>query len=265
MKFSNKWIILIIIICLFFIVMPSILSQYKNSENFDLYRQKSNYDDYLIVSAKYKKSTDFLNEFPAPIKSVVIEKNKDVPNKAGEATSYLYYIIKNYDDLPENVIFIHDENESWHHNGKITSEIYYWINEYEQFGKTYHEVNLGILDIKKCPQHRSYHEYHAPNSVYKKFWDEVMLPYIGNYEDAKPEVGRCCAQFIVSKKNIQQHPKEFYEKYYNWLIENTKGEGIGDGEFGDPYNGWWTGRYAEYTWRFIFTTQESKPQALQID
>jgi hypothetical protein len=43
--------------------------------------------------------------------------------------------IENYDNLPENVIFIHDEDESWHHDGKITDNIYKWIDEYERGGR----------------------------------------------------------------------------------------------------------------------------------
>jgi hypothetical protein len=38
---------------------------------------------------------------------------------------------------------------------------------------------------------------------------------------------------------------------YNWFIENTHGEGNGDKEnLNSSFN---TGRYAEWTWRFIFS------------
>jgi hypothetical protein len=76
------------------------------------------------------------------------------------------------------------------------------------------------------------------------------LEYIGEFKNVRPKTGKCCAQFIVSRDAIRKHPREFYEKYYTWLIEKTSGEG--NGSVDDMYSGFWTGRYAEYSWRFIF-------------
>ena len=195
---------------------------------------------YLVVCSKYNKNTDFLNDLSIP--SLVIEKNV-VPNVANEATTYLYYILQNYDTLPENVIFIHDENESWHHDGKITEKIESWIKTYEQSGSKYYEINKSDMIINKPD------EYH--NDAEKELWTQVFEPHIGNYKEVTPLTGKCCAQFIVSKKQIRKHPKDFYQKYYNWLIENTSGEGNGDSK--DIYSGYNTSRYAEWSWRFIFS------------
>jgi len=195
--------------------------------------------NYLIVCAKYNKNTDFLTKTSIP--SIVIEKNKDVPNVGTEATSYLHYILQNYDSLPENLIFIHDENGSWHHEGDITDNLDKWISQYEKKGSTYYEFNN--MKIEKSS---AYH-----NEAEKELWTQVFEPHICKYDDALPVSGRCCAQFIVSKKQILKHPKVFYQKYYDWLIDNTSGEGLGDKN--DIYSGYNTGRYAEWSWRFIFS------------
>jgi hypothetical protein len=194
--------------------------------------------DYLVICAKYNKNTDFLKELSIPY--LVIDKTV-VPNVANEATTYLYYIINHYDSMPKNIIFIHDENESWHHPGKITENIDQWIKEYEKKGSTYYEFNTMVIE------HPS--DYH--NEAEKDLWENVFTPYICSYKNATPFSGKCCAQFIVSKKQIRKHPKEFYEKYYDWLINNTTS--VGNGSPDDTYSGHNTSRYAEWSWRFIFS------------
>ena len=226
--------IFIAVILLFCILLYSYLEKNLTKESFEQRDQ----NDYLIVCAKYNKNTDFLNKTSIP--SVVIEKT-DVPNVANEATSYLYYILQNYNSLPKNLIFIHDENGSWHHEGNITDNIETWIKEYEKLGSLYYEFNN--MDIEKP------NDYH--NDAEKELWTNVFEPHIGKYEEANPSCGKCCAQFIVSNKQILKHPKEFYQKYYDWLIEKTSGEGNGDKN--DIYSGYNTSRYAEWSWRFIFS------------
>jgi hypothetical protein len=226
-------IIITIILLIFFLNSIYVIEKY----------QENSYNNYHIISAKYNKNVNFLNEIA--INKTVIQKNEVVPNKANEALSYLFYIINNYENLPENMIFIHDENESWHHTGKITEKIYEWIKEYENQGSTYYEFNN--MEIAKDL------DLYKNNSVFKNFWDTIMKDNIGDYETVQPEKGKCCAQFIVSKNNILLHSKNFYENYYNWLITNTNGEGNGDSN--DLNSGHKTGRYAEYTWRYIFNSK----------
>ena len=216
-----------------FLLFLTLLIQYRK-EGFEK-------RDYFIVCAKYNRNTDFLKEIPIP--SIVIDKTV-VPNIANEATTYLYYIIKNYDTLPNHIIFIHDENTSWHHDGKITEEIGTWIKEYERTGSTYYEFNN--MDIDKP---RDYH-----TDAEKELWEQVFEKHVCAYKDAGPLAGKCCAQFIVSKEQIRKHPKQFYQEYYDWLIENTTAEANGSPD--DMYSGFNTSRYAEWSWRFIFSPEK---------
>jgi hypothetical protein len=198
-------------------------------------------NDYHIVVAKYKKDVSFLEE--TGISYTVIDKNT-VPNKAHEATSYLHYIIQNYDNLPKNTIFIHDENESWHHQGKITENVHSWIEEYEKQGSTYYEFNFN------AKVHRDTELYDS-NGVYRDYYKKCLQKEIGSFYEATPELGQCCAQFIVSRDRIRFRSKEFYQNIYDWLVENTEGEGNGKGQESQN-SGYWTSRYLEFTWRFIF-------------
>jgi len=224
------YILLFISIVLYFLYYPKPLEKFDNK-----------YANYHIVCSKYNKNVHFLNRIN--INSTIIEKGTNVPNKAHEATSYLHYIIENYDKLPENIIFIHDEDESWHHKGKISEQVYNWINNYIDLGKTYYEFNSEPIE-------KDFNVYNN-NRVYRDFWEKFIEPITGEYSEALPENGKCCAQFIISRNKILKHPKNYYKNMYNWLIANTNGEGNGDKE--DFHSGYMTSRYAEWSWRFIFS------------
>lgn len=86
-----------------------------------VYRRPQLKTKYTVVCARYDKRTDFLNTLSQHFDVKIVQKIHDKPfdkkyvhhtviNKANEATSYLSYIVRCYDDLPENIIFIHDEN-----------------------------------------------------------------------------------------------------------------------------------------------------------
>ena len=213
------------------------MSMNRSIENFE---EEDAYKDYHIICANYNKPIDFLNTIP--IKNTVVKKNIDLPNKAHEASSFLWYIINNYDTLPPNMIFIHDEDESWHHSGKISENVEGWIKEYHKEGGQYYEFNNVTLgDLNKL---------YSDNTTYKEFYDSCIKEQIGEYADAAPNSGKCCAQFIVSKERVQKHPKEFYQTMYDWLINKTSGEGNGDPA--DLYSSHNTGRYAEWSWFYIF-------------
>ena len=73
----NLLIILFILILIFFIFYKTVIKErYENN--------------YHIIVSKYKKDVSFLDKIG--ISYTVIDKNT-APNKANEATSYLYYII----------------------------------------------------------------------------------------------------------------------------------------------------------------------------
>ena len=201
----------------------------------------SDLSKYRIVCARYQKPVDFLTHIP--IAAEVLTKGEDgIPNIANEATSYLQYIIRNYNDLAEATVFVHDEDESWHHTGKISERIYDWIHTFEAEGENYYEFNNMCI----CKG-----DLNDNQPVFRQFWDQCLRPYLGEFVSAEPHKGKCCAQFIVGRNMIVRHPIELYQGMYDWLIKHTSGEGIGSEK--DPYSGYFTGRYCEWSWRFIFS------------
>jgi hypothetical protein len=242
----------------YFIIFIVIVLLYKKLEGLD---NSINYDDYIIVCAKYNKNTDFLNDTPIP--SIVLEKGDgpgQVINKANETTSYLYYIIHNYDSLPPHIIFIHDEDESWHHDGKITGNIEKWIQEYIEKGSTYYNFNnrqqgFDEIDLENGCLRKKGENVETPFWIpgFKDLYDNTMKPY--NIPLRKSNPSACCAQFIVSRDVIRSHPKEMYEKMYSWYENKTNS--LGNGDPGHNYSGYNTSRYAEWAWYYLFDVNDN--------
>jgi hypothetical protein len=242
-KYGLLVLLLLMLLCLGFVYLMS--TNFKTNER---YRH-----NYHIVCARYKNNVQFLNN--AGISYTVVQKGNadgEVPNIANEATSYLYYIIKNYDNLPDNTIFIHDENESWHHDGKLTDKFDEWINHYEDNGLGYFNINKDGLAVTGKNIQKKIINNHFLNEGGKSYWDECMADTFGEINLNLFISGdtKCCAQFILSKDTIHRHKKEFYERIYDWLINKTTSEGKGNEN--DVYSGYFTGRYLEHTWGIIF-------------
>ena len=238
-KFKHKKIILFV--CIILLVIIPIFYNYFNNI------QENMSNKYTIICSRYNKNTDFLDKLSDTFDVKIIQKknikydNKyvdhEVVNIANEATSYLSYIIKYYDHLPDNMIFIHDENKSWHHDGLITDNINIWIKEYEKSDGFYEFNNSKADGCQWC----------YTNDIFKELWKKLVPNK--KLEDHTFN-GKCCAQFIISKKTILLNSKQFYIYFYNWLIDNTNGEGNGSSE--DKYSGRYTSRFSEWLWRAIF-------------
>mgnify|MGYP001968393206 FL=1 len=139
--------------------------------------------------------------------------------------------------LPLGLRFIHDENKSWHHDGLITDNIYEWIDMYETTNGYYEFNNKKTDQCSWCYK----------RDVFNKLWKELFP----NRKLEKHNFnGKCCAQFIISKERILKNSKDFYMKYYSWLVTYTQDQG--NGNIKNFYSGYWTSRYAEWLWKVIF-------------
>jgi len=230
-------ILLFILFMLFILII-------KNYESF----KDINYSDYKIVCARYNRDVSFLND--TKVDYQVIQKcidnncdNNTCPNIGNEASSYLFYIINNWDSLPKNVIFVHDENSSWHHDGNITENLPKWIEEYENNGSIYYEFNSVSVD-PACIH------YGHPNTEpgFQKFYSENLEQHLGKWTDLPLKPRKCCAQFIVSREQIKKNPLEMYKKLYDWIINNN--DDTLEHFKGKSYT---KGLYCEFVWNFMFT------------
>lgn len=190
------------------------------NEDLDWLINQDNYD-YVI----YSKNKNNCINYP---------KNKifDCINKGREASSYLTYIIQNYDKLPDYIAFIHGHEYSYHQTDTTLNLI----------------KNAKYCDYESINRkdYRNVLNNFTTNENLKKNWDLV----INNFNELKidlPEpqelIYTACAQFIVSKKMILSNSLQIYQNLLDWLYE-TKLECSS------------SGRIMEHLWHYIMTHNE---------
>ncbi|KAJ5767236.1 uncharacterized protein N7511_004852 [Penicillium nucicola] len=142
-------------------------------------------------------------------------------HRGREVSAYLSYVIDYYDNLPPYSIFIHAGAQQRHNDlfGPDTSVILQNLRHEAIEAKGY--LNLRCMHSPGCPthvapNHPSQADIEAGDArahfaqIYRElFGMKVVVPdYIG---------APCCAQFAVSRKQIQQRPKSEYVHMMNWV------------------------------------------------
>lgn len=161
-----------------------------------------------IITNCFEDDLEWLRSSPYPVR--VFSKNKEtknnldfaesidfVPNIACEVTSYLYYIINYYDQLPERSVFIHGHENANHQKMPICEAIEKFSSE--DFVDINRFVNCYMILLKE--------------SVYYNLWNyffEEKPPVFLNFKYG--------SQFIVSSNKIKTRPKKFYEDIYRKII-----------------------------------------------
>lgn len=188
-----------------------------------LVTRKSNYpNDTTIVTAHWNEDLEWLKN--APYEVVVCDKEGAKPhnlgeggcptiiNKGQEASSYLNYIVTNYDKLNHYTIFIHGHETSPHQNYDMIEE----IKKREYIGKKLHYFSGGTNKLFKA--------YTSQNndpvwSVINEIWKEQFEDVLGPMKTNITSDIECCAQFAVSREQILKVPKEVYERWLKFSIE----------------------------------------------
>jgi hypothetical protein len=175
-----------------------------------------------------------------------ITNSSSVPNKGHEAIIYLSYILSHYNDLPDVVLFIHPHRKAWHNNvlhdtdslttilrlklGYVMRQGYFNTRCHLDPGCT-HWLKVDrawyARDYKRKPE-----EPFLTREVFSGLHGEVEVPEF----ISQP----CCAQFAVSGKRIRERTREFYQRYYDWIVNTSLDDAT-------------SGRLMEYAWQYIFT------------
>ena len=143
-----------------------------------------------------------------PFKAVVYDKHPTSEqrgskhfvekNVAGEASSYLKFIVDYYDALPDSVLFLHSHRYAYHQTDLLI--LLGTIDRGKDFSDAYCNVNdaaWGLLD-----ENVAYLKEHWGREGWLRKW-------LGEQTDEWP-LDRCCAQFVVGRDRIRRRPKEFY-------------------------------------------------------
>lgn len=189
-----------------------------------------------LVIAHFDESLDWIKDVDkTKYRPIVVSKtirNASIYqpyNKGYEASAFLEYIIRHYNNLPEFVVFVHAHEFAWHQHGSIQNIINSFV--FDDTTPHYYNFNKEILNVFKV------------NGLIVQSLNifEPIAKILGFNASATPTfISSRCAQFIVHRSLIHRHPIDTYKQLlnviYNWQ-GNTKQLAIN----------------FEWIWSFIFT------------
>jgi hypothetical protein len=176
-------------------------------------------------------------------------------NKGHEAMAYLTYIIDNYNNLPSTIAFLHAHRSgflmAWHVDAPLHDNVIAMRNLQLPFIQRNGYVNLRCNWNPGCKGEHRFNK-HVTDQIWWDVFEGTSTPplntsshweveYGGQKYVRKPdEIGAaCCAQFAVSRDQVQKRPLNDYVKIRQWIL---------DTELNDASSG----RVMEFLWHVIF-------------
>ncbi len=218
----------------------------------------SNPNSRLMVVARYNETLEWLKEKPFSNHPVLVY-NKGVNehfynpgnvvhlnNVGREGHTYLYHIVTHYDDLTDIILFLPG---SVHLPSKINhcKRMVQRIEETRQAIFLSTPIHMPVLyDFKldewtcSSPENKHIHpESKLTLSPIRPFgkWFESRF---GNYSLSHISY---CGILSVSKKDVLQHPKSYYESLLKELSDSSNPE---------------VGHYVERSWQAIFSMKDTR-------
>ncbi|KAJ5907235.1 uncharacterized protein N7473_004151 [Penicillium subrubescens] len=200
----------------------------------------------MIVASMKSDDTSWLAEyFQDWSRSIYVVDDKNAPltvarNKGRESMVYLTYIIDNYENLPDIMLFIHSTRYQWHNDDPYYDGVPMLRNFQTSYLQKEGYVNLRCVWTLGCPV-----EIHPLSDIHREdvhAGEYFKHAFVQLFPDTPvpEEVGvSCCAQFGVTRDRVLMRPKSDYEFYRKWLTET---------ELKDEMSG----RIMEYSWHMIF-------------
>jgi len=166
--------------------------------------------NFCIVVARYSEPLKWTKQF-----SNVIIYNKGTPlknnfneillkNVGREGHTYYKHIYDNYDNLADYTVFL--QGNPFDHSPNIIYNINKYLNN--------KDLNIDFEHLSEIVSTCNLENGHGPMKI-------VYNKLFGNYYGDETFTFGHGAQFIVSKKQILQRPKEFYLKIIQLLDNNT--------------------------------------------
>ncbi|PRP81940.1 rhomboid family protein [Planoprotostelium fungivorum] len=172
---------------------------------------QSRLQERQVYVAKVDEDVSWTREVVAHTNIITKKKELDsifCPTNGGyEASSYLYVIIENYDHLPPRMAFTHGHKKSYHHQGQMQD----LLNNADNWK---HDEYYSLNWLKYCHQPNITTGQELQVATYQ-FWMAFMKPH--GYGDPYNICTPCCAQFIITRENVQRNSRQFYQDIYDWL------------------------------------------------
>ena len=202
--------------------------------------------ELVIVTAHYNEDLNWLLDTEHPV--VVCDKPGAAAmpfepdaicslrvNRGREASSFLKFIVENYDGLPHFVAFVHGHETAWHQ--LLPFSLLEGIRRAKKH--QYQYINLNAA-ISSKTGHTTIPMGHRGLIALQTHWDSLFRDIFNGMDFPTHLRFMCCAQFIVSRQAIRRHPRAVYQRLYDWVM--------------DPANGddWDLGAAMEFIWHMLF-------------
>ena len=202
----------------------------------------------LIVIARYNEDIEWSNKYSSNV--LIINKGDKIegiknqifyPNVGREGHSYYKYIVDNYDNLDDYIIFL--QGNPLDHSPDIIKILDTIIDIYNKDKENFMNIlintninytvincgynynNISIEDVKNS--NFIYISQYINNTSIRteeKLWENCKniantyeLVFNKKIEDDLKFIYGAGAQFLVSREAILKHPKSYYEKLYKIL------------------------------------------------
>jgi len=178
----------------------------------------------VIVTSHYNEDLNWLKQSKWPV--VVVDKEGadptdlpvqyTIPNKGFETSSYLKYIVENYDNLPDHIAFLHGHETAWHQfhdRGLLELIEAARIDKYGyiplcNFMGWYAFAHPSDVEEDRMDMVTSWEKFGFPERLKPPHYFMFRIP-LG-------------AQFIVAKERILAHPKQDWQRWFE-LVDSKNG------------------------------------------
>lgn len=166
------------------------------------------------------------------------------PNMGYEAGAWVRYIVRNWDNLPDRVMFVHAHPTSWHTIGQDTAAVVHAVDT------SLHWANLNLFYYYKIECCGKEDEWYGN---IKRLYDGARLQeFLGPVQPFYASF--CCAQFMVSRALIHSRPKALWERLNTFI-------------FSGDYNGMSdkiTAVAMEHIWAYLFLNTTVEPRVRDV-
>lgn len=201
----------------------------------------------VVVARTHSENTSWISTELVGWRGMVYEVDDPVAenvvpmNKGREVMVYLTYIVEEYDNLPEVVVFIHSHRFGWHNEEEFGFDMVGMLRRLD----VEHVLRSGYFNLR-CSWIPGCPDWIRPGVLEEDGNKPEQAVFAGAWREILPDVlvpevvGQpCCGQFAVSRDRILAVPRASFAAWREWLIGTGHSDAI-------------SGRIWEYLWQVVF-------------
>lgn len=191
-----------------------------------------------IIVSRYSENVDWLKDYDFDY--IIYNKGpkleggfnvKDVENIGNNQRDIFQFIVENYDDLPDTMIFV--QGTPFDHCNREKFDLVLNNTEFTPLESYGHipingsqklDFDGGYMEINNSWYISAHNQTHSQTCMFSSF-DDFMYKTFSNYESSNWNRFTPGSQYLITKKIAKHYPKKFWEYLMNILNKNSMTEG----------------------------------------